>query len=213
MPGGGGTNVVNVILVDFRGYDTFGEIIVLGIAALVVHAMLRRSRMAPEQIMPGLIRVDQDRVVILQTAHAVQIEEHCAAANKRFNVIARTLEGNDGEAAGAAGVCRRPISVEGESQSVASLSAHHQIANALSTSAMAAPYTGRDGAAWRARLTTPLCTKAMASGLMAVSPRYINNSTEPTTPTAMRPNARLKPASTNCSRRHRARRIVPWFAT
>jgi multicomponent K+:H+ antiporter subunit A len=32
--GGGGTNVVNVILVDFRGYDTFGEIIVLGIAGL-----------------------------------------------------------------------------------------------------------------------------------------------------------------------------------
>jgi len=31
--GGGGTNVVNVILVDFRGFDTFGEIIVLGIAA------------------------------------------------------------------------------------------------------------------------------------------------------------------------------------
>ncbi|MDP1668998.1 monovalent cation/H+ antiporter subunit A [Phaeovulum sp.] len=44
--GGGGTNIVNVILVDFRGYDTFGEIIVLGIAALVIFAladvMLRR---------------------------------------------------------------------------------------------------------------------------------------------------------------------------
>ncbi len=39
-PGGGGTNVVNVILVDFRGYDTFGEIIVLGIAALVIFALL-----------------------------------------------------------------------------------------------------------------------------------------------------------------------------
>ena len=38
-PGGGGTNVVNVILVDFRGFDTFGEIIVLGIAALVIFAM------------------------------------------------------------------------------------------------------------------------------------------------------------------------------
>ena len=38
-PGGGGTNVVNVILVDFRGYDTFGEIIVLGIAALVIYAL------------------------------------------------------------------------------------------------------------------------------------------------------------------------------
>jgi multicomponent K+:H+ antiporter subunit A len=37
--GGGGTNVVNVILVDFRGYDTFGEIIVLGIAALLIYAL------------------------------------------------------------------------------------------------------------------------------------------------------------------------------
>ncbi|WP_282091386.1 monovalent cation/H+ antiporter subunit A [Epibacterium ulvae] len=46
--GGGGTNVVNVILVDFRGFDTFGEIIVLGIAAMVIFALteavLSRSR-------------------------------------------------------------------------------------------------------------------------------------------------------------------------
>ena len=34
VPLGGGSNVVNVILVDFRGFDTFGEIIVLGIAAI-----------------------------------------------------------------------------------------------------------------------------------------------------------------------------------
>ena len=53
LPEAYGQNVVNVILVDFRGFDTFGEITVFGIAALVVHAMLRRSRMAPEQIMPG----------------------------------------------------------------------------------------------------------------------------------------------------------------
>jgi len=37
--GGGGTNVVNVILVDFRGFDTFGEIIVLGIAAIIIFAI------------------------------------------------------------------------------------------------------------------------------------------------------------------------------
>jgi multicomponent K+:H+ antiporter subunit A len=36
---GGGTNIVNVILVDFRGYDTFGEITVLGIGALVIFAL------------------------------------------------------------------------------------------------------------------------------------------------------------------------------
>ena len=47
---GGGTNVVNVILVDFRGFDTLGEITVLGIVALTVYALLRRFRPAPESI-------------------------------------------------------------------------------------------------------------------------------------------------------------------
>lgn len=47
--GGGGTNVVNVILVDFRGYDTFGEIIVLGIAAIVIFAIT-------EAILDGPVR-------------------------------------------------------------------------------------------------------------------------------------------------------------
>ena len=42
-PGGGGTNVVNVILVDFRAFDTFGEIIVLGIAALGIFALLETA--------------------------------------------------------------------------------------------------------------------------------------------------------------------------
>ncbi|WP_119353796.1 monovalent cation/H+ antiporter subunit A [Azohydromonas sediminis] len=40
LPGGGGANMVNVILVDFRGYDTFGEITVLGIAGVGVLALL-----------------------------------------------------------------------------------------------------------------------------------------------------------------------------
>ena len=43
-PGGGGYNVVNVILVDFRGFDTFGEIAVLGIAALGVLKLLNRMK-------------------------------------------------------------------------------------------------------------------------------------------------------------------------
>ena len=49
LPVGGGTNVVNVILVDFRGYDTFGEITVLGIAAIGVLALMdgMRSRRPP----------------------------------------------------------------------------------------------------------------------------------------------------------------------
>jgi multicomponent K+:H+ antiporter subunit A len=44
LPVGGGTNVVNVILVDFRGYDTFGEITVLGIAAIGVLALMEGMR-------------------------------------------------------------------------------------------------------------------------------------------------------------------------
>lgn len=53
LPEAYGSNVVNVILVDFRGFDTFGEITVFGIAALIVHALLRRARMAPEKVMSG----------------------------------------------------------------------------------------------------------------------------------------------------------------
>ncbi|MGY0618316.1 monovalent cation/H+ antiporter subunit A [Lysobacter sp. A378] len=53
LPEAFGANVVNVILVDFRGFDTFGEITVFAIAGLVVHALLRRARIAPEKIMPG----------------------------------------------------------------------------------------------------------------------------------------------------------------
>src|SRR3546814_12266699 len=47
---GGGTNVVNVLLVDFRGFDTLGEIPVLGAVALPVHALLRRLRPPPERL-------------------------------------------------------------------------------------------------------------------------------------------------------------------
>ena len=47
---GGGKNIVNVILVDFRGFDTFGEITVLGVVALTVYALLRRFRPAAESI-------------------------------------------------------------------------------------------------------------------------------------------------------------------
>ena len=44
IPLGGGTNVVNVILVDFRGFDTFGEITVLGIAAIGVLSLMDGMR-------------------------------------------------------------------------------------------------------------------------------------------------------------------------
>jgi len=47
---GGGRNVVNVILVDFRAFDTFGEIAVLGIVGLTVYGLLRRFRPAEDSM-------------------------------------------------------------------------------------------------------------------------------------------------------------------
>jgi multicomponent K+:H+ antiporter subunit A len=47
---GGGLNAVNVIIVDFRGFDTLGEIAVFGIAALILHALLRERLVAPGTI-------------------------------------------------------------------------------------------------------------------------------------------------------------------
>jgi multicomponent K+:H+ antiporter subunit A len=52
LPEGGGTNVVNVMLVDFRAFDTLGEITVLAAVALTVYALLRRFRPAEESIDP-----------------------------------------------------------------------------------------------------------------------------------------------------------------
>ena len=43
-PDGEGKNVVNVILVDFRGVDTMGEITVLLVAAVGAVALARGSR-------------------------------------------------------------------------------------------------------------------------------------------------------------------------
>ena len=45
--GGGGLNVVNVVLVDLRGFDTMGEITVLGLAAMGVWTLVRRPRHEP----------------------------------------------------------------------------------------------------------------------------------------------------------------------
>jgi multicomponent K+:H+ antiporter subunit A len=56
LPLGGGHNVVNVILVDFRGFDTLGEITVVGVVAITVYKLLRRFRPAPESMTPKQLR-------------------------------------------------------------------------------------------------------------------------------------------------------------
>lgn len=47
-PLGGGTNVVNVTLVDYRGFDTLGEIAVLAMAALGMQALLSGLVLHPQ---------------------------------------------------------------------------------------------------------------------------------------------------------------------
>ena len=54
IPLGGGTNVVNVILVDFRGFDTFGEITVLGIAGIGALCLMDGMRTHGTTITQGL---------------------------------------------------------------------------------------------------------------------------------------------------------------
>ncbi|MCX4188825.1 monovalent cation/H+ antiporter subunit A [Methylophaga sp. OBS3] len=67
-PGGGGTNVVNVILVDFRGFDTLGEIVVLGLAGLCVYAMLHGLKLAaPSKDIDGITWSHDPHPPIMQT--------------------------------------------------------------------------------------------------------------------------------------------------
>ncbi len=54
VSGGGGANVVNVLLVDFRGFDTMGEITVLALAGLGIYAMLDQLKLlSPKQDADG----------------------------------------------------------------------------------------------------------------------------------------------------------------
>lgn len=64
---GGGANAVNVIIVDFRGFDTLGEITVLGVAALILHALLVRFIPAPGPLAPP----QEPQVMLQVVARAV----------------------------------------------------------------------------------------------------------------------------------------------
>ena len=68
VPGGGGTNVVNVILVDFRGIDTLGEIVVLALAGLGIYAMLEGMKLpAPNKDIYGRFWNTDNHPMIMQT--------------------------------------------------------------------------------------------------------------------------------------------------
>jgi len=59
-PRAGGRNVVNVLLVDFRAFDTLGEICVLGIVGLTVFALLRRFRPGSDSLQRPKQQVSHD---------------------------------------------------------------------------------------------------------------------------------------------------------
>jgi multicomponent Na+:H+ antiporter subunit A len=69
----GGTNVVNTVLVDFRGLDTWGEITVLAVAAFGLLALLRHDAgSAPPPRVPGDPVADPDgNAVILRVTRRV----------------------------------------------------------------------------------------------------------------------------------------------
>src|SRR5690606_177828 len=56
----GGLNVVNVLLVDFRAFDTLGEMTVLGVVALTVFALLRRFRPAADSLASPVQQLTQN---------------------------------------------------------------------------------------------------------------------------------------------------------
>ncbi len=67
----GGRNVVNVMLVDFRGFDTFGEITVVGIVAIIVYALLRRFRPTPSTTLPQAL----SQIRLLKSKHLAHVRD------------------------------------------------------------------------------------------------------------------------------------------
>jgi multicomponent K+:H+ antiporter subunit A len=80
----GGRNVVNVILVDFRSFDTLGEITVLGIVALTTFALLRRFRPAADSIE----RPEQQRLQSQYEATRADLEGSIASDFLRIPAVA-----------------------------------------------------------------------------------------------------------------------------
>lgn len=66
----GGTNLVNSILVDFRGLDTFGEMTVLAVAAVGLLALLRGEASADEKARTMDLPGDE---TVLKTARAILV--------------------------------------------------------------------------------------------------------------------------------------------
>jgi multicomponent K+:H+ antiporter subunit A len=109
LPLGGGTNVVNVILVDFRGFDTFGEITVLALAALGIAGLFGAGMALQGSTQPRAAqaaRAAGDRSVMLSNAAQVLLPAALLVALYIF-IRGHNLPGGGfiaGLVAGAAGV-------------------------------------------------------------------------------------------------------------
>lgn len=71
----GGSNVVNVILVDYRALDTLGELTVLGVAGLIMIAVIRTNGTAGFWRIPriegyarNVVHAARDNVIVMSTA-------------------------------------------------------------------------------------------------------------------------------------------------
>ena len=63
-----------MILVDFRGFDTLGEITVLSIVALTVYSLLRRFRPAAESVgMPAQQKAQNGRDASILTRNGLKV--------------------------------------------------------------------------------------------------------------------------------------------
>src|SRR5690606_37416624 len=60
-PEGGGRNVVNVILTDFRAFDTLGEITVLTVVALGAAALIKARRTADDDLLTAIDEPEESR--------------------------------------------------------------------------------------------------------------------------------------------------------
>jgi multicomponent Na+:H+ antiporter subunit A len=58
-----GRNVVNVILVDFRAFDTLGEITVLAVAAIGVYSLVKLRSRAQTPAPPGMSEFGGDTTI------------------------------------------------------------------------------------------------------------------------------------------------------
>ena len=93
LPKGGGTNVVNVILVDFRGYDTMGEITVLGIAAIGVLALMDGMRTRrPGADAQGRQWTFAQQPLLLRVAQLVAVEHVRHARHQDGPGVARVTD-------------------------------------------------------------------------------------------------------------------------